>query len=220
MNYYPRLIKGKYFSLLVLKNAYLQIPVDEESQKYLVINTHKELCKLNRLPFGHSSSPAIFQMFTAGLLLDVDGVGAYLGDMIINEEAEEEHDLIFSKVLDILQEHNTQINKKKSAVKVSSLEYLGYHISSEGVRSSAIKASAISDAPSPTSVAEVQSFLGVVTYYCKFIQNFSNKCAPLYDVLKKNANFKWSKIEQTAFETVKKDFAESPLLSNYDGKVH
>ncbi|XP_066958299.1 uncharacterized protein [Macrobrachium rosenbergii] len=100
-------------------------------------------------------------------------------------------------------EHNIQINKKKSAVKVSSLEYLGCHVSGEGVRPSAKKVQAILDAPSPTSVAEFSHFL----------------CAPLYDLLKKNANFKWSKTEQTAFATVKKDLAESPLLCNYDGET-
>ena len=120
--------KGKVFSTIDLKNAYLQIPVEEVSQKYLVINTHKGLFRYKRLPFGLSSSPAIFQRFIANMLKGLDGVGAYLDDIIINGESEEQHDLRFLRVLEILKEHNVQINKKKSAVKVTSLEYLGYFI--------------------------------------------------------------------------------------------
>ena len=104
--------KGKVFSTIDLKNAYLQIPVEEESQKYLVINTHKGLFRYKRLPFGLSSSPAIFQRFIANMLKGLDGVGAYLDDIIISGESEEQHDLRFQRVLEILKEHNVQINKK------------------------------------------------------------------------------------------------------------
>ncbi|XP_066941045.1 uncharacterized protein [Macrobrachium rosenbergii] len=97
-------------------------------------------------------------------------------------------------------------------------EYLGYHISGEGFRPSVKKVQAILDSPSPTAVAEVQSFLSMNMYYCKFIQKFSSKCAPLYDLLKMDSKFKWSNIKQTAFETMKKDLAESPLLCKYGGE--
>ena len=135
--------KGHIFSTIDLKNAYLQIPVDEVSRKYLVINTHKGLFRFKRLPFGLASSPAIFQRFMSSLLHDVDGVGVYLDDIIISGESEEQHDFRLSKVLQILEERNIQINKKKSAVKVTSLEYLRYHISGEGVRPSTKKVNAI-----------------------------------------------------------------------------
>ena len=210
--------KGKIFSTIDLKNAYLQIPVGEESQKYLVINTHKGLFKFKRLPFGLCSSPAIFQRFIATLLKDVEGVGAFLDDIIISGENEGQHDSRLREVLKILQDHNVQINKKKSAIKVKSLEYLGYVISGEGVRPSPKKVDAIQNAPAPTCVLELQSFIGMLTFYCKFIQNFSAKLAPLYDLLKKNAVFKWTEREQEAFEGVKKDLSQAPILANYDGR--
>ena len=59
------------------------------------------------------------------MLKGLDGAGAYLDDIIISGESEEQHDFRFQRVLEILKEHNVQINKKKSAVKVASLEYLG-----------------------------------------------------------------------------------------------
>ena len=87
-----------------------------------------------------------------------------MDDIIVSGESEEEHDFRLYQVLQILKDHNIQINKKKSSIKVASLQYLGYHISGEGIRPSSEKVKAILDAPAPTSIAEVQSFIGMVTY--------------------------------------------------------
>ena len=151
------------------------------------------------------------------MLKGLDGVGAYLDDIIISGESEEQHDFRFQRVLEILKEHNVQINKKKSAVKVTSLEYLGYLISGEGIRPSPKKVKAILDAPTPKSVQELQSFIGMLTFYCRFIKNFSSKLAPLYELLKKDKVFKWTETEQRSFDNVKSDLANGPLLVNYDG---
>ncbi|XP_064100788.1 uncharacterized protein K02A2.6-like [Macrobrachium nipponense] len=179
--------KGKFFSKIDLKNAYLQIPVDEKSQEYLVINTHKGLFKYKRLPFGMSSSPGIFQRFISQLLANVEGVAAYLDDIITNTVLEAE-----------------------------SIEYLGYHISG-GVKPSSKGLKAILDCPCPTSVEEVQYFLGMITYYCKVVKNLSSKLAPLYDLLKKNVKFRWTSVQQKAFEGIKRDFSESKVLTSFDG---
>ena len=210
--------KGKVFSKIDLQNAYLQIPVDEKSQNLLVINTHKGLFRYKRLPFGLSSSPGIFQRFISGLLAHVEGVAAYLDDIIICGINKDEHDGRLKRVLQILQEHNVKINKKKSQLHVDSLEYLSYHISGQGIKPSTRKLQAIIEAPSPTSTAEVHSFIGMVTYYSKFVQNFSSKLSPLYELLKKNVKFRWTAVEQNAFQSIKDDLMDSTLLANFDGE--
>ena len=58
----------------------------------------------------------------------------------------------------------------------------------------------------------------MVTFYCKFVKNFSTKAAPLYELLKKGARFKWTKLEQQSFNSIKDDLAESKLLANFDGE--
>ena len=150
--------KGQVFSKIDLKNAYLQLPVDEGSQSFLVINTHKGLYKYKRLPFGLSSSPAIFQRFISQLLSPVEGVAVYFDDIIVSGSTQEEHDCRLKQVLEILQRANLNINKLKSELNAKEIEYLGYLISGEGIKPSAKKIKAIMDAPSPNSVAEVQSF--------------------------------------------------------------
>ena len=209
--------KGKIFSKIDLKNAYLQIPVEENSQECLVINTHKGLFKYKRLPFGLSSSPGIFQRFISQILSNIEGVAAYMDDIVISGETKEEHDERLKKVLNVLQSHNVQINKSKTVLNMESIDYLGYCISGEGIKPSPQKVQAILDAPCPTSVAEVHSFLGMITFYCRFVKNFSTKSAPLYDLLKKDTKFRWTKVEQNAFKEIKQDFVNSKLLVNFDG---
>ena len=209
--------KSKIFSKIDLKDAYLQLPIDEESQKLLVINTSKGLFKYKRLPFGVSSAPAIFQRFMSQLLMNVEGVIAFLDDIFIGGETQEEHDERLNRVLRELQKNNVSINKKKSVINTDKLEYLGYVISGDGIRPSPQKLTAILEAPSPKSVSEVKSFLGMVTYYSRFIPRFSTILAPLYDLLKKDRTFKWSNVEDNAFKTVKAKLSESNFLANFDG---
>ena len=207
--------REEIFSKIDLQTAYLQISVDKACQYFLVINTHKGLFKYKRLPYGLSSSPAIFQRFISNILVNIPGVAVYMDDIIISGEDESQHDFRLKKVLNILSHHNVQINKSKTMLKAKQIEYLGYLISGNGIRPSAVKVKAIMEAPAPTNVGEVQVFLGMVTYYARTIRNFSTVLAPLYDFLKKDAKFVWSEKEQNAFVTIKNELAHSSLLANF-----
>lgn len=76
------------------------------------------------------------------------------------------------QVLGILQNHSVQINRSKHVLNTTAIKYLSYHISEEGIKPSSKKLQAIFDAPAPSSILEVQSFLGKVTYYSKFVEGF------------------------------------------------
>ena len=80
---FSNLSGGKYFSKLDLANAYLQLPLAEDSKEFLTINTHKGLYKFNRLPFGVASAPAIFQRSMETLLRDLPGISVYLDDILV-----------------------------------------------------------------------------------------------------------------------------------------
>ena len=75
---------GKVFSKLDMTQAYLQIPVDEESKKYTTLNTHKGLFQFTRLPFGVASAPSIFQRIMEGILQGIPGVCVYLDDILVS----------------------------------------------------------------------------------------------------------------------------------------
>ena len=82
---------GKAFSKLDLSQVYLQLELDNESKKYLTMNTHKGLFRYNRLPFGVSSAPAIFQLTMDSLFQGFNGVLAYLDDILVTGSSTEEH---------------------------------------------------------------------------------------------------------------------------------
>ena len=209
----------KYYSKIDMSNAYLQLEVEQESKDSLVINTHLGLFRFNRLPFGLSSSPAIFQKFMDQLLNDIDNTKAYLDDIIIVGDTKAEHDLAVERVLTRLEERNVSVNFKKSVFGVPKLSYLGYSLSSEGYSPLEEKLKAIKDVPKPKNVTEVKSFLGLVSYYSRFVKNFADIVAPLYDLTQKGIKFVWSTECDNAFENIIKQLTKSNhVLANYDGK--
>ena len=94
--------------------------------------------------------------------------------------------------------------------------YLGHKIDSEGLRPVADKVDAIQAAPAPKNVAELKSYLGLLSYYEKFLPNLSTVLAPLYCLLRLTSKWKCSKAEQQAFQASKKLLVSSKVLVHYD----
>ena len=88
---FASLRKEKYFTKLDLSQAYQQLPLEDESKQFVVINTHKGLFRYTRLPFGISSAPGIFQRVIESLLQGIEGVVVYLDDILIIGSTEAEH---------------------------------------------------------------------------------------------------------------------------------
>ncbi|KAL5479657.1 hypothetical protein EMCRGX_G023208 [Ephydatia muelleri] len=128
------LAKGKVFSKLDLAHAYLQLQLDEESRKLATISTHKGLFCYNRLPFGVSSTPAIFQRTMEGILKGIPYVHAYLDDILVMGTSESEHLQILEQMLTRLEEVGIRLKESKCQFLLSSVEYLGYRISGNGIQ--------------------------------------------------------------------------------------
>ena len=100
---FAKMSGGTKFTKLDLSQVYQQVRLDEESKKYVVINTHKGLFQYNRLPFGVSSAPGIFQRVMESLLGNIPGVVVYIDDILITGKADEEHLATLEEVLKRLQ---------------------------------------------------------------------------------------------------------------------
>ena len=170
---FANLSGGRTFTKIDLSQAYQQIPLEEESQKYVVINTHKGLFKYTRLPFGVSSAPVIFQRVMEGLLQGIPRVVVYLDDILNTGTTDKEHIQALNDVLTRLEKVGLRVKKEKCAFMVKSIKYLGYRIDSEGLHPLKEKVSAITEAPAPKNVAELKAYLGLLTYYSKFLPNRS-----------------------------------------------
>ena len=103
---FATLNSGKTFTKLDMRQAYQQLPLDEESKAYLVINTHWGLYRYNRLPFGVSSAPGIFQRVMESLLNGIPGVIVYVDDILLTGTTTEEHLKALDEVLSRLEKQD------------------------------------------------------------------------------------------------------------------
>ena len=209
---------NKIFSKLDMSNAYLQMAVNSDDQKFLVISTEKGLFKFKRLPYGLASAPGIFQRFVQQLLGDIEGVAVFLDDILICAKSEFDQVEKINLVLNRLKTANVQLNKSKCDLNRTSIDFLGYVLSDKGISPSPGKVSAIKNAPVPKNLTELQAFIGLVTYYSRFIYKFSDIMHPLYELTKKHVKFEWSKKCQIAYDLIKKSICTSDLLVCFTGK--
>ncbi|XP_053400415.1 uncharacterized protein K02A2.6-like [Mercenaria mercenaria] len=208
--------KGKSFSKIDLKNAYLQVEVDEDSKQYLTISTHKGLFRYNRLVFGIASAPAIFQRLIEQVVGDIPNVEVILDDMIVTGQDDNEHLETLEKVLSRLSEYGLKVNVEKCVFMNDKVVFCGHEITKDGLHKTTEKINAIKDAPPIKNVRDLRSFLGLVQYYAKFLPNLATVLHPLHQLLTKNAKWKWTKACQDAVTKVKEMITSDLVLINYD----
>ena len=213
---FASLAGGQRFSKLDLASAYLQIPLDEAIQKVLTINTHKGLYKYKRLPFGVSAAPAIFQRTMETIVQGLPGVCVYLDDILIIGKSNEEHLVNLSAVLCRLATAGMKLKSDKCSFLLQEVEYLGHKISANGLQPTTEKVQAIVQAPQPTNVTQLKSFLGMINYYGKFLPNLSTRLAPLYKLLQKQSRWRWGLEQEEAFGKAKNLLTSSSVLVHYD----
>ena len=206
--------KGEKFSKLDLAHAYQQVPLDEKSKELATINTHKGLYRYNRLPFGVSAAPAIFTM--EGILQGIPNVCIYIDDILVTGATEKEHLETLDQVLTRLEQEGMRLKQNKCAFLLPSVEYLGHQISADGLRPTKDKVEAIVNAPTPTSVTQLRSFLGMINYYGKFLSNVSTLLAPLYKLLQAKQKWTWGVEQEKAFKEAKTQLVSQQLLVHFD----
>jgi hypothetical protein len=177
---------GETFSKLDLTHAYHQIQLEDSSKPLTTITTHKGLYRFNRLPYGIASAPAIFQRTMESLLQNIPQVVVYIDDILITGKTNKEHLENLEEVLRRLEQAGARLKRDKCHIMMPSVEFLGHIISKEGIQPSKKNVEAIMNAPPPTNVSKLKSFLGMVTYYLKFVPKLSNTCisSPLFIVAK------------------------------------
>ena len=213
---YAQLSGGKKFTKLDLSNAYLQLVVDEESKKFLTINTHRGLYQYNRLPFGVSSAPAIFQRVMDTLLKGIPNCMAYLDDILVTGKTEQDHLNTLNRVLDVLSKAGLRLRKSKCTFMADDVAYLGFRVDSKGLSVLPEKTRAVLDAPTPRNREELQSFLGMVNFYGRFIPNCSSLLAPLYSLLRADQKWRWTAKETKVVSVVKEKICKAPVLMHFD----
>ena len=212
-NLFSTLAGGTLFTKLDMSQAYLQLLVDDQAKELLTVNTHKGLFAYNRLPFEVSSAPGIFQRTMESLLKGIPNVLVYLNDILITGPTQEQHMKNLIAVLSSFRQAGLRLKKQKCRFLAKSVEYLGFTIDQQGVHPSEGKVQAIKSAQNLT---EFKAYLGLLTYYGKFLPNLANVLAPLYQLLKKDVKWTWEDQQQQSFDQYKQMLTSSALLAHYD----
>lgn len=207
---------GQKFSKLDLRQAYLQMQMEEESRKLLTINTHKGLFQYNRLVFGVAAAPAIWQQAMDQVLEGIPQVQCILDDMIITGKTEQDHLNNLEQVLSRLHKHGLRANSSKCEFFQDKIEFCGHEISQDGLHKSQKKVDAVVNAPRPENVSQVRSFLGLINYYQHFLPNLSTLLQPLHKLLEKGSKWKWTPECEDAFVQAKKLITSEEVLAHYD----
>ena len=213
---FAALAGGKLFTKLDLAQAYLQLRLDEQSKNYAVVNTHKGLFQFNRLPFGASTAPAIFQRCMDTLMQGIPNLVCYMDDILVTGPTVEQHLQNVEEAMRRLVEAGLRLNREKCFFLKSRIEYLGCIIDENGRHPTDEKIRAIREAPRPQNVSELRAFLGIINYYGKFMPNLSSNLAPLYGLLKKNSKWVWGEPQESAFKQAKEALQDDALLVHYD----
>ncbi|KAL2081888.1 hypothetical protein ACEWY4_021706 [Coilia grayii] len=193
--------------------------VEEKSRKYLTITTSKGLFCYNRLAFGITSAPATFQRAMDQVLQGLSNVHCYLDDILITGQDRDQHLKNLDAVLGRLEEFGLRLQKEKCEFFKDSLEYLGHVIDAQGLHKSPEKVRAIVEAPAPTDVSQLRSFLGLINYYSRFIPNLSSILSPLNALLCKGKQWRWSSECATSFKQAKEQLLSQSVLTHYDPKL-
>ncbi|XP_022188087.2 uncharacterized protein LOC111046770 [Nilaparvata lugens] len=211
-----RLRDAKYISTIDLKSGYWQVPLDEESKELTAfIVPGRGLFQFKVMPFGLHSAGATFQR----LLDQVIGpklepyAFAYLDDVVVLGETLESHREHLAEVFQRLRDAGLIINKDKCNFLKSELKYLGHIVTEQGLRTDPETIRAVRDFPTPQRVKSLRSFLGLASWYRRFVPNFSELANPLHRLLKLKVNWQWGEEEETAFQKIKDALTCAPVLT-------
>lgn len=214
-NILDKLKSAMYISKIDLSKAFHQIPLTKESKAITAFRVPgKGLFQFTRMPFGLTNAPATFQRLMDKLIgpeLEPH-VFAYLDDIIIVTEDFQDHLVWLKLVLETLEKAGLVINPDKSEFCCSEVKYLGYLVNHKGLQVDPEKLGPIETFPAPKTVTQVRRFVGMASWYRRFIPDFSTKVEPINRLIAKGTKFIWGPEQQTAFDLIKRMLLDAPIL--------
>lgn len=205
---------AKIFTTLDLQGAFHQIPMHPRCKEYTAFSTSWDKYHFNSCPFGLVGSPYTWLRAIHTVLKGIIGfdVYVYMDDIIIYSKTLGEHIKTLEAVIKRLIQHNLKLNIEKSLFMHSQVANLGHIISRDGIKVDPKKTDCVSKFPRPSSVVEVQRFLGMCNYYRRYVPNYAKIAKPLYIICKKDIPFIWNTGSEDAFNQLKKMLVTSPVL--------
>jgi hypothetical protein len=209
-----RLSKAKYLTKLDLRAGYHQVRIADNDINKTAFITRYGLYEYLVMPFGLCNAPSTFMRMMNDILrplLDVCVI-VFIDDILIYSETEEQHHIDVCQVFDLLRQHKLYVKLSKCEFFKHEVEFLGHIVGNGHIKMCPSKISAILEWPTPSSITDIRSFIGLCNYYRKFIQGFSTITSPLIELTRNDIPFIWTLKQQSSFDQLKHAITSAPIL--------
>ncbi|KRX32404.1 Retrovirus-related Pol polyprotein from transposon 17.6, partial [Trichinella murrelli] len=209
---------AKWFTTLDLASGYWQVEVDKRDREKTAFATPLGLYQFKVMPFGLCNAPGTFQRLMERTLSGLVGKSClvYLDDIIVFSTTEEERLTRLEEVFQRLKRVGFKIKPEKCQLMKKQVVYLGHVITPEGIGTDSQKTAAVRQWRTPRCVREVRQFLGLASYYRRFIKDFARVAGPLHELTRKGEKWQWGPRQEGAFTTLKNLLVSTPILGHPD----
>ena len=206
---------SSFFSTIDMSAGFYQVPMDTTSQNFTAFSTPFGSFKWLRMPMGLTGSPNTFQNLMENILVGLTWKSCvpYLDDCIIFSRTPEEHVSRLREVFQRFHNANLKINPAKCSFFQTKVQFLGHIVSKDGLQVDPEKVDVVKKFPIPKTQTEVKSFLGLASYYRRYVSNFAAIARPLHKASETSSVFTWTEEAQDAFETLKTRLTSTPILA-------
>ena len=204
------------FSKLDANSGFWQIPLSEESRSLTTFITPFGRYHFNKLPFGISCAPELFQRRMNQILEGLEGVVCLMDDVLIFGTNKAEHDIRLAAVLLQIEKVGVTLNLQKCKFLQPRIKFLGHVIDKEGIRADPEKTTAISNMKPPQSVSDVRRFMGLVNQLGKFSSRIAEISQPVRELLHRNRAWIWGPDQEKSFTEIKQELTKPTVLALYN----
>ncbi|GJR52225.1 reverse transcriptase domain-containing protein [Tanacetum coccineum] len=208
-----------YFSKIDLRSGYHQLRVHDDDILKTAFRTRYMHFEFTVMPFGLTNAPTIFMDLMNRVCkpyLD-KFVMVFIDDILIYSKTKEDHENHLRLMLDLLRKEKLYVKFSKCEFWLQEVHFLRHVVNHDGIHMDPSKIEAVKSWKAPTTPSEVRSFLGLAGYYRRFIENFSKIAKPLTSLTQKNQKYEWGEKQEKAFQTLKDNLCNAPILSLPDG---
>ncbi|GJY48218.1 putative nucleotidyltransferase, ribonuclease H [Tanacetum coccineum] len=216
---FDQLQGSRYFSKIDLRSGYHQLRVHEDDIPKTAFRTRYGHFEFTVMPFGLTNAPAVFMDLMNRVCkpyLD-KFVIVFIDDILVYSKSKEEHKVHLRLVLELLKKEKLYAKFSKCEFWLQEVHFLGHVVNQNGIHVDPSKIEAVKNWKAPTTPSEIRSFLGLAGYYRRFIANFSKIAKPLTSLTQKNKKYEWGVEQEEAFQTLKDNLCNAPILSLPDG---
>ncbi|KAK2889745.1 hypothetical protein Q8A73_018045 [Channa argus] len=207
-----------WFSSLDLRSGYWQVELAPEARSKTAFTIGQGLWQFKVMPFGLCNAPATFERLMERVLKDIprSRCVVYLDDLLVHAKGFEDAINNLAGVFMAIRQAGLRLNPAKCHLLARETQFLGHVVNEHGVTTDRAKVAAIKEWPQPTTTSELRSFLGLASYYRRFVKDFATIASPLHRVTEKGRRFEWSEACSRAFQRLKVDLSEALVLAYPD----